>query len=139
MVRNRILERETMILNNPLPMAEFSHNSVTHSITNKSLFFLILGYEPRSYPPIGKTFIPALETCLGGLEESRRGALAAHKKAWRTMKEWISSKFHLWKSGDKVWLEGKNLKLHYPSKKLAPRREGPFEITQVIFLVAYKL
>ena len=55
------------------------------------------------------------------------------------MKEQISSKFRLWKSGDKVWLEERNLKLHYPSKKLAPRREGPFEITQVISPVAYKL
>ena len=55
------------------------------------------------------------------------------------MKEQISSKFCPWKSGDKVWLEGKNLKLCYPSKKLAPRREGPFEITQVISPVAYKL
>ena len=55
------------------------------------------------------------------------------------MKKWISSKFCLWKSGDKVWLEGSNLKLCYPSKKLAPRREGPFEIIQVISPVAYKL
>ena len=55
------------------------------------------------------------------------------------MKEWILSKFHLWKSGDKVWLEGKNLKLCYPSKKLASRKEGPFEITQVISPMVYKL
>ena len=55
------------------------------------------------------------------------------------MKEWISFKFHPWKSGDKVWLEGRNLKLCYPSKKLAPRREGPFEIVQVISPMAYKL
>ena len=55
------------------------------------------------------------------------------------MKEQISSKFCLWKSGDKIWLEERNLKLCYPSKKLAPRREGPFEITQVISPVAYKL
>ena len=120
-------------------MAEFSHNSATHSTTNKSPFSLILGYEPRSYPPIGKTFIPTLETRLNKLEDSRKEALAAHEKAQRTMKEWISSKFRPWKSGDKVWLEGRNLKLHYPSKKLAPRREGPFEITQVISPVAYKL
>ena len=73
------------------------------------------------------------------LEESRKEALAAYKKAWKTMKKWISSKFCPWKSGDKVWLEGKNLKLHYPSKKLALKKEGPFEITQVISLVAYKL
>ena len=64
-----------------LPMVEFSHNSVTHSVTNKSPFFLILRYEPRSYPPIRKTFIPALETRLEELEESRKEALAAHEKA----------------------------------------------------------
>ena len=122
-----------------LPMAEFSHSSVTHSIINKSQFSLILGYEPRSYPPIGKTFIPALETCLGELEESRKEALAAYEKAQRTMKKWISFKFCPWKSEDKIWLEGKNLKLCYPSKKLAPRREEPFKITQVISPVAYKL
>ena len=121
-----------------LPMVEFSHNSATHSTTNKSPFSLILGYEPRSYPPIGKTFIPALETCLRELEDSRKEALVAHEKVQRTMKEWIS-KFRLWGSGDKVWLEGRNLKLCYPSKKLAPRREGPFEIFQVISPVAYKL
>ena len=55
------------------------------------------------------------------------------------MKEWISSKFHPWKSREKVWLEGRNLKLCYPSKKLTPRREGPFEIIQVISPMAYKL
>ena len=70
-----------------LPMAEFSHNSTTHSATNKLLFFLILRCEPRSYPPIGKTFIPTLEACLGELEDSRKEVLAAHKKAQRTMKE----------------------------------------------------
>ena len=122
-----------------LPMAEFSHNSATHSTTNKSPFSLILRYEPRSYPLIGKTFIPALETHLKELEDSRKEALAAHEKAQRTIKEQIFSKFRLWKSGDKVWLEERNLKLCYPSKKLAPRREGPFEIIQVISPVAYKL
>ena len=64
-----------------LPMAEFSHNSATHSTTNKSPFSLILRYELRSYPPIGKTFIPTLETCLKELEDLRKEALAAHEKA----------------------------------------------------------
>ena len=122
-----------------LPMAEFSHNSATYSTTNKSPFSLILKYEPRSYSPIGKTFIPTLETHLRELEDLRKEALVAHKKAQRTMKEQISSKFHPWKFGDKVWLEGRNLKLCYPSKKLAPRREGLFEIVQVISPVVYKL
>ena len=64
-----------------LPMAEFSYNSVTHSTTNKSSFSLILRYELRSYPPIRKTFIPALETHMRELEDSRKEALAAHEKA----------------------------------------------------------
>jgi hypothetical protein len=38
-----------------------------------------------------------------------------------------------------VWLDAKNLMLPYGSVKLAPRRHGPFQITQVISLVAYKL
>ena len=55
------------------------------------------------------------------------------------MKEQITTKFTPWKVGDKVWLEGKNLCLHYLTKKLAPKREGPFEISQVISPLAYCL
>jgi len=40
---------------------------------------------------------------------------------------------------DKVWLDGRNLKIGYPSRKLAPKREGPFEIAEVMGPVAYKL
>ena len=55
------------------------------------------------------------------------------------MKERITTKFVPWKVGDKVWLEGKNLCLQYPMKKLALRRQGPFEISQVVSPLAYHL
>ena len=48
-------------------------------------------------------------------------------------------KFIPWKVGNKVWLEGKNLCLCYLTKKLAPRQEGLFEISQVISPLAYCL
>jgi hypothetical protein len=44
--------------------------------------------------------------------------------------------FHL---GQRVWLNVKNLKLPYSSVKLAPKCHGPFQITQVISPVAYRL
>jgi hypothetical protein len=43
------------------------------------------------------------------------------------------------KVGDKVWLEGKNLKIPYPSRKFAPKREGPFTIGKVLGPVTYEL
>ena len=44
-----------------------------------------------------------------------------------------------WKTRDKVWLEATHLRLHYPSRKLGPKRHGPFEITQVLSPLTYKL
>ena len=41
--------------------------------------------------------------------------------------------------GEKVWLEGTNLKLSHPSAKLAPRWYGPFTITKVISPMVYRL
>ena len=43
------------------------------------------------------------------------------------------------KQGDKVWLESKHLKLCYETKKLAPKREGPFEIEEVLSPLNYRL
>ena len=47
--------------------------------------------------------------------------------------------FHPWKVGDKVWLEATHLRLHYPSRKLAPKRQGPFKIVQVLSPLTYTL
>jgi Chromo (CHRromatin Organisation MOdifier) domain len=47
--------------------------------------------------------------------------------------------FHPFSVGQKVWLEGTNLKTSHPTKKFAPKHYGPFPITDVISLVVYRL
>ena len=70
-----------------LSTAEFHHNSIPHSSTKVSPFSLLHGYEPRAYPPLGKTFLPAPESYLTALEEAQKEALVAHETAWWIMKE----------------------------------------------------
>ena len=121
-----------------LPMAEFTHNSATHSITQKTQFSLMMGYEPRAYPPLGKTFLPNLESRLSSLSAACEEAQAAHKRAQQRMKERITSKYTPWKVGDKVWLETTNLHMNRP-KKLQMKRTGPFEVEEAISQTAFCL
>jgi hypothetical protein len=55
------------------------------------------------------------------------------------MMERITRGFTPFKVGEKVWLESKHLKLRHESKKLAPKREGPFKITEVLNTLNYRL
>jgi len=41
--------------------------------------------------------------------------------------------------GNKVWLEGTNIKRPYDSRKLSPKRYGPFEVVTKISHVAYRI
>ena len=50
-----------------------------------------------------------------------------------------SHRFVPWKVGDKVWLEATHLRLHYPSRKLAPKQMGPFEISRILSPLTYQL
>ena len=70
-----------------LPMAEFTHNSTTQSVTQKTPFSLMMGYKLQAYPPLGKTFLPNLESRLLDLSATHDDAQAAHKVAQQKMKE----------------------------------------------------
>jgi Chromo (CHRromatin Organisation MOdifier) domain len=49
------------------------------------------------------------------------------------------SNFKPFQVNDRVWLEGTNLNLPYLTKKLAPRRFGPFRVVAKISDIAYRL
>ncbi|KAJ8454593.1 hypothetical protein ONZ51_g12939 [Trametes cubensis] len=120
--------------------AEVAHNQRIHSARNASPFYLMMGYEPTLIPiAYPKTNAPTVQERLANLQKARDEALAAHELARHVMRDRFKGKFAQFKKGQKVWLEGKNLQLAYASRKLAPKREGPFVITEVLGPVTYRL
>ncbi|GLB38887.1 putative retrotransposable element tf2 155 kda protein type 1-like [Lyophyllum shimeji] len=123
-----------------LPLAEFTHNNRSHSARNASPFYLMMGFDPRSIPTAyQKTDVPAAEQRIIQLQRARDEALAAHELARQKMMHHTTRNFKPFQKGDKVWLEGKNLKIGYQSRKLAPKREGPFVISEVMGPLTYRL
>ena len=121
-------------------MAEFIHNIRPHSTTGKSLFYLIMGYEPQALPDFtNKTDLPTIEKRPDELVKARDEASAAHELTRQTMKSRIQSKFTPFTTGDKVWLEARNLKRNIINPKFAAKREGPFKITKALSSLSYQL
>jgi Chromo (CHRromatin Organisation MOdifier) domain len=68
----------------------------------------------------------------------REEALAVHELARSRIANRKQSKFIPFKKNQKVWLDTRNLKISH-HKKIAPKREGPFEINEVLRPVTYWL
>ena len=123
-----------------LPLLEFTHNSRPHADRTTSPFELLMGVKPKALPEaFERTDYPSNEERIKTLERTRSEALAAHELARNRMIERSQRQWKPFKKGQKVWLEGKNLKFPYKSKKIAPKRFGPFEITEEIGTRAYRL
>ena len=72
------------------------------------------------------------------LLRNREEALAAHELARSRMTDRRKSTFTPFKKDDRVWLDSRNLKTIY-HKKMKPKREGPFRITEVLGPLTYRL
>ena len=121
-------------------LMEFCHNQRVHSVTKKSPFQLMMGFDPIDIPlAFDRTNAPTADQRLKELLEARNEAAAAHELARQKMAERSTRGFTPFQLHDKVWLDGRNLKIGYPSRKFAPKREGPFEITKVLGPVTYQL
>jgi hypothetical protein len=68
----------------------------------------------------------------------REEALAAHELARTRMANRRQSTFTPFTIGQKVWLDTRNLKTSH-HKKMSPKREGPFEIDEILGPVTYRL
>ena len=68
----------------------------------------------------------------------REEALATHELARIRIANRKQSNFTPFEKNQKVWLDTRNLKMNH-HKKIAPKREGPFEIDEVLGPVTYRL
>jgi hypothetical protein len=66
----------------------------------------------------------------------RKEALAVHELARTRIANQKQSKFVPFEKDQKVCLDTRNLKMSH-HKKIAPKREGPFEIDEVLGPVTY--
>ena len=118
---------------------QFAHNSRIHSTHGQMPFYLLHGYEPTAYPSDVANPPGLADDRLEQLTANRDKAIITHK---RTQEAMITRKpglaYKKFKVGDKVWLDARNLHLK-TTRKLTPRRLGPFEIIEEILPVVYKL
>jgi hypothetical protein len=84
------------------------------------------------------TRYPAIEEKMKQLIQNREEELAAHKSAQSQISARKMNMFIPFVKGQKVWLDTCNLKTSY-HKKIAPKREGPFKINEVLKPVTYRL
>ena len=118
---------------------EFTHNNQRHADGQHTPFELMFGESPIAIPlSFENTKYPSMEDKMKTLMQNREEALAAHELARSRMADRRRSTFIPFKKGDKVWLDSRNLKTIY-HKKMKPKREGPFVITEVLGPVTYRL
>ena len=125
--------------NSLLPIAEFAHNQQTHEALKQMPFYLMYGTNPMALPLTAEIMAPAAMERLSSLNKARKEALAAHELAHQKMMQRNMKHTKPFKQGQKVWLESCNLHIPYASRKLAPKREGPFPIQKVLGPVTYQL
>jgi len=99
----------------------------------------MLGSSPVAIPTsFENTKFPSVEDKLQQLQKDREEALAAHELARKRMAERRKNKFTGFKLGQQVWLDTRNVKTRYHSK-MAPKREGPFKISEILGPLTYRL
>jgi transposase InsO family protein len=117
-----------------LPIAEFAHNSWPHEHTKYTPHELITGNVPSAKLIPLDDSTPSAHSRLSDIQKARSDAQETLLLRNKPIKE--PRTFHI---NQKVWLDSRNLKVNVPSKKLAPRRYGPFTIKEKISPVAYRI
>jgi hypothetical protein len=96
-----------------------------------------MGYLPRAHQLTQEGDVPAVEERKRLMKQAQEDAHKAMAKAQIFWNKKMT--FHPYQKGQKVWIEGTNIKTTHPTTKLCAKRFGPFKITEVISPVTYRL
>ena len=120
-----------------LLIVQYQMNAHISNTTGIAPYDVWFGYTPRSHQPDRPTSMPLLEKRKKQLKEAWLQAQEAMTQAQQgCVKE---SRYKPYAKGERVWLEGKNLRTSHPTTKLRPKRFGPFTITEVLGPTMYRL
>jgi hypothetical protein len=117
-----------------LPMAEFAHNSWEHEQMKHTPHELIIGINPTASITTTKDKVPAAQERLRKLQKSRTDAQKALQRHIKPLTPPCT-----FVTGNKVWLDARNLHIRMPFRKLSPRRYGPFKVLEQISSVTYHI
>jgi hypothetical protein len=126
-----------------LPIAEFAYNNAKHAGTTVSPFFANYGYHPRMTASLDQE-VPSAEAhdfaeSLDKLHAYVREELAKAQSQYQVSSDRNRIPAPEFKVGDRVWLNGKNIKTKRPMRKLDYRRLGPFAVEKQLSSHAYRL
>ena len=126
-----------------LPVVEFALNNRFVKSLGTTPFYATYGYHPRigSLPQI-ETNLESVEDFVKHIQQVQKDTKVSLEQAAEDMKRFYDrhrGKTPEFKVGQKVLLDNSNLALAQPSRKLAERRSGPFEITEEIGTHAFRL
>ena len=117
-----------------LPITEFAHNSWKHEHTKHTPHKLIIRINPTASITVPDDSIPTAHDRLKTLLEARNKAQQALQ---RRIKPLITPRSFV--PGNKVWLDARNLPIKTRSRKLSPRRYGPFQVQEKLSPVTYRI
>ena len=114
-------------------MATAVHNNAQNGTTRQVPNSVLTGFTPTLAPSSNQTFgVPAADDRITRMIQARKTAIEAINRPTSIPRASFAT-------GERVWLEGKNLPISMGSSKLRPKRYGPFKISRVISPVVYQL
>ncbi|QRW26804.1 Retrotransposable element Tf2 protein [Rhizoctonia solani] len=112
-----------------LPMAEFAYNNAVHSLTGKSPFKALYGWEPSLTPSNIPTDVPEADNLATQMEAQWWEIESALRQSKTRMVAGETGEPLEFEIGEEAWLDAKNVKLKTLSPKLTKQQLGPFKDT----------